>query len=74
MDCAIGMHMHPHVNSRWNDQGPAIELVGDVNIGVAISLPLDAKGNGGGLVVATLRNADRVGLRQISSETKRLGE
>jgi len=72
--CALAMHQHPHVNSRWSDNGPSIELLGDVNIGVAIALPLDEKGNGGGLVVATLRNADRAGLRHISAETKRLGE
>jgi pyruvate dehydrogenase E2 component (dihydrolipoamide acetyltransferase) len=75
--CAIAMHQHPHVNSRWQESGsgnPSIELVSDVNIGVAIALPLDAKGNGGGLVVATLRGADRIGLRQISADTKRLGE
>jgi len=54
--------------------GPAIELLSDVNIGIAIALPLDANGNGGGLVVATLRNTDRVGLRMISAESKRLSE
>lgn len=75
--CAIAMHQHPHINSRWTDSGsgnPSVDLVADVNIGVAIALPLDAKGNGGGLVVATLRGADRIGLRQISGDTKRLGE
>jgi pyruvate dehydrogenase E2 component (dihydrolipoamide acetyltransferase) len=72
--CALAMHTHPHVNSRWNDHGPAIDLVGEVNIGVAIALPLNERGEGGGLVVATLRSADRLGLRQISSETKRLGD
>lgn len=72
--CALAMHQHPHVNSRWNEQGPAIELLSDVNIGVAIALPLNDKGEGGGLVVATIRNADRAGLRHISGETKRLGD
>lgn len=75
--CGIAMHQHPHVNSRWTDNqsgNPSIDLLADVNIGVAIALPLDGNGNGGGLVVATLRQADRIGLRQISSETKRLGE
>jgi pyruvate dehydrogenase E2 component (dihydrolipoamide acetyltransferase) len=93
--CAIAMHQHPHVNSRWSDGGPAlqsrafdpgtalesratsnpsIDLLPDINIGVAIALPLDSNGGGGGLVVATLRHADRIGLRQISSETRRLGE
>lgn len=67
--CALAMHQHPHVNSRWNES--TIEISGDVNVGVAISLPEE---KGGGLVVATLRNADRMGLRQISAETKALAK
>jgi pyruvate dehydrogenase E2 component (dihydrolipoamide acetyltransferase) len=73
--CALAMHQHPFVNSRWTDKGPdggpAIEIVGDVNIGVAIALPEE---RGGGLVVATIRNADRLGLRQISQQSKQLAE
>ncbi len=67
--CAIAMHQHPFINSSWVDQGPAIQLHGHVNIGVAVSLPPE---KGGGLVVATINNADQTGLRQISAETKRL--
>ncbi len=67
--CAIAMHQHPFINSSWIDQGPAIQLHGHVNIGVAVSLPPE---KGGGLVVATINNADQAGLRQISAETKRL--
>ncbi len=67
--CAVAMHQHPFVNSSWVEQGPAIQLHSRVNIGVAISLPIE---RGGGLVVASIRDADRVGLRQISAETKRL--
>lgn len=67
--CAIAMHQHPFINSSWNPQGPSIDLHGHVNIGVAVSLPEE---KGGGLVVATINNADQIGLRQISSETKRL--
>tara|TARA_R110000737_G_scaffold2923_14_gene9672 strand:+ start:4557 stop:5894 length:1338 start_codon:yes stop_codon:yes gene_type:complete len=67
--CAIAMHQHPFINSSWNPQGPAITLHGHVNIGVAVSLPEE---KGGGLVVATINNADQIGLRQISAETKRL--
>ncbi len=71
--CALAMHQHPYVNSRWvpTPGQEAIELLADVNIGVAISLPED---RGGGLVVATLRNADQTGLRQISSQSKALAD
>lgn len=74
--CALAMHQHPFVNSRWSDKGgeggtAAIEIVADVNVGVAVALPEE---RGGGLVVATLRNADRMGLRQISAQTKALAE
>lgn len=73
--CALAMHEHPFVNSRWLEKGPdgeaAIEIQPDVNIGVAIALPGD---RGGGLVVATLRAADRSGLRLISQRTKELAE
>jgi len=67
--CALAMQQHPQVNSRWNET--TIEINGDVNVGVAISLPEE---KGGGLVVATIRHADRTGLRQISAETKRLAK
>ncbi|MFG0242434.1 MAG: pyruvate dehydrogenase complex dihydrolipoamide acetyltransferase [Phycisphaerales bacterium JB054] len=69
--CAVAMHQHPFINSSWVDQGPSIQLHSRVNIGVAISLPAE---RGGGLVVASIRDADRVGLRQISGETKRLAK
>lgn len=69
--CAIAMHQHPFVNSSWNPDGPSIDLHGHVNIGVAVSLPEE---RGGGLVVATINNADQIGLRQISAETKQLAK
>lgn len=71
--CALAMHQHPYVNSSWVDgrDGPAIRLHRRVNVGVAIALPVE---RGGGLVVGTLRNADTMGLRQISAETKRLAK
>ncbi len=83
--CALGMHQHPYVNARWlalpaqskGGQGQTdnfIEYVADVNVGVAIALPVREDGSGGGLVVATLRNADQIGLRQISAQTKALSE
>jgi pyruvate dehydrogenase E2 component (dihydrolipoamide acetyltransferase) len=67
--CALAMHSHPFVNSSWVQQGPSIQLHSRVNIGVAVALPEE---RGGGLVVATLRDADHSGLRQISADTKRL--
>ena len=73
--CGLAMHQHPFVNSSWVEptgkNPPAIQLHGHVNIGVAIALPEE---RGGGLVVATIRHADQVGLRQISAETKRLAK
>ncbi len=69
--CALAMHQHPFVNSRWAEKGSeaSVEIIGQVNVGVAIALPEE---RGGGLVVATLRNADQIGLRQISQQTKSL--
>ncbi len=73
--CALAMHEHPFVNSRWVEKGPdgapAIEILPEVNVGVAIALTTE---KGGGLVVATLRNADRAGLRLISQRTKELAD
>jgi len=73
--CGLAMHQHPFINASWveptGNEGPAIQLHGKVNIGVAISLPEE---RGGGLVVATIRHADQIGLRQISSDTKRLAK
>jgi pyruvate dehydrogenase E2 component (dihydrolipoamide acetyltransferase) len=74
--CALAMHQHPFVNSRWFEETgkgdeTAIDILPDINIGIAIALPME---KGGGLVVATLRSADQLGLRQISSETRRLAE
>jgi len=74
--CALAMHQHPYVNTKWagTPGNEAIEYLPDVNVGVAIALPVMEDGTGGGLVVATIRGADVLGLRQISSETKRLSE
>lgn len=69
--CALAMHQHPFVNSSWVEKGPSVQLHGRVNIGVAVALPEE---RGGGLVVATIRDADQVGLRQISAETRRLAK
>ena len=67
--CALAMTAHPFFNASW--AGDRIILHGDVNIGVAISLPME---RGGGLVVAVLTQAKRKGLREISTETRALAE
>jgi pyruvate dehydrogenase E2 component (dihydrolipoamide acetyltransferase) len=71
--CALAMRDNPFVNSRWVQKGSdlAIDLIERVNVGIAISLPQE---KGGGLVVGTVRDADRIGLRAISTESKRLAE
>ncbi len=67
--CAIAMHRHHEFNASWGEDH--IKVHGEVNVGIAISLPAT---RGGGLVVGVLRNADRTGLRGISAESKRLAE
>jgi pyruvate dehydrogenase E2 component (dihydrolipoamide acetyltransferase) len=73
--CGLAMHQHPFVNSSWVEKGgsggPEIRIHERVNVGVAVSLPED---RGGGLVVATIYDADQHGLRHISAETKRLAK
>ena len=67
--CALSMFQHPEVNASWG--GDVIQYHGVINIGVAISIPRE---RGGGLVVATLHDADRKSLRVISAETRALAE
>ena len=67
--CALAIHQHPEFNASWG--GDHLEIHGDVNIGLAIALP---PARGGGLVVATVRQADSKSLRSISHESKRLAE
>ncbi|TVQ54772.1 MAG: 2-oxo acid dehydrogenase subunit E2 [Phycisphaerales bacterium] len=67
--CAIAMHRHHEVNASWGEDH--IKVHGEVNVGIAISLPAS---RGGGLVVGVIRNADQMGLRGISAESKRLAE
>ena len=65
--CALAMKDHPMFNASWG--GDHIVIHGQVNIGVAVSLPEE---RGGGLVVATIRDADRKSLRMLSAETREL--
>ncbi|MCA9291042.1 MAG: 2-oxo acid dehydrogenase subunit E2 [Phycisphaerales bacterium] len=67
--CALAMHQHRAFNASFG--GDSIRYHADVNIGIAIALPPE---RGGGLVVGTVRQTDRIGLRQISAESKRLAE
>lgn len=72
--CALALHQHPFVNASWREakgEEPRIQLHAHVNIGVAIALSGD---KGGGLVVAAIRDADRMGLRSISQTTRKLAE
>ncbi len=67
--CALAIHHHPEFNASWG--GDHLEIHADVNIGLAIALPAE---RGGGLVVATVRQADRKSLRTISQDSKHLAE
>ena len=53
----------PAVNARWGED--AIELVGDVNLGVAVALPT-------GLIVPVLRQAQHLSLEGLCAATKAL--
>jgi pyruvate dehydrogenase E2 component (dihydrolipoamide acetyltransferase) len=67
--CALAMYENPEFNASWTDD--AIVIHGSVNIGVAIALPAE---RGGGLLVATIRDADKKSLRAISLEARALSE
>lgn len=67
--CALCMGRHPFFNASWG--GDRILVHQSVNVGVAVALDEE---KGGGLLVATIRDADHKSLRQISLETKTLSE
>ena len=67
--CALAMAKHPYFNASF--AGDSIAIHGEVNVGIAISLPEE---RGGGLVVGVIRNADQKSLRQISADAKYLAE
>jgi pyruvate dehydrogenase E2 component (dihydrolipoamide acetyltransferase) len=62
--CALSMSTNPEFNASFG--GDCILYHGPVNVGIAIALPEE---RGGGLVVATIRNADQKSLRTISQES-----
>ncbi len=66
---ALAIHRHPIINAAWGES--ELKISERVNVGMAVSLPEE---RGGGLVVATIYDADRKGLRQISAESKALAE
>jgi pyruvate dehydrogenase E2 component (dihydrolipoamide acetyltransferase) len=63
--CAIALREHPRANGAYRDG--RLELYSRVNVGVAVAAQ-DA------LVVPTVFDADRKGLRQIASETRALAQ
>ena len=67
--CALAIHQHPEFNASWADDH--IEIHAAINVGMAIGLPPE---RGGGLLVATIRDADMKGLREISAEAAHLAE
>lgn len=62
---ALAIHHHPQVNSSFTDE--AIELHGNVHVGVAVATPE-------GLITPIVRDADRKGVAEIAGEVKSLAE
>jgi pyruvate dehydrogenase E2 component (dihydrolipoyllysine-residue acetyltransferase) len=62
---ARALRRHPRLNARLS--ADTIELVDEVNIGMAVALE-------DGLIVPVVREADRKRLKEIAAETKDLGE
>jgi pyruvate dehydrogenase E2 component (dihydrolipoamide acetyltransferase) len=61
--CAKALKAFPMVNASW--AGDKIVTKGEINIGVAVSLP-------DGLITPVVKNADRKGVLEISREVKDL--
>lgn len=62
---ALSLAEHPRLNARLLDK--EIELMGDINLGLAVSLDE-------GLMVPVLRNADRKSTAQLGAEARALAE
>ncbi|MFT3788824.1 MAG: dihydrolipoamide acetyltransferase family protein [Tepidisphaeraceae bacterium] len=56
--CASALKQHPGINAIFDEKNNQIVRYGDVHIGNAVALP-------DGLMVANLRNADQMGLKEI---------
>ncbi len=62
---AKALQEHPRLNATLIDEG--IQIITDINIGVAVALE-------DGLVVPVIRNANQIGLANISEQVKTLAE
>lgn len=65
--CALAIRDHKYFNASF--AGERLVMHGAINIGVAIALPEE---RGGGLVVATIRHADQLSVREIAEKVKEL--
>jgi pyruvate dehydrogenase E2 component (dihydrolipoamide acetyltransferase) len=66
---ALAIHEHRYFNASF--AGDRIQFHAGINIGVAIALPEE---RGGGLVVGTIRDADRLSVGEIGSAARGLSE
>jgi pyruvate dehydrogenase E2 component (dihydrolipoamide acetyltransferase) len=61
--CALALREHPRVNASW--AGDAVELHAGVHLGMAVA-------DGERLLAPVIRDADRLGMRALAAETRRL--
>lgn len=61
----LALKEYPSVNARW--AGDAIELVDDINLGMAVALPQ-------GLIVPVVRRAQTLTLEALAKQTRALAE
>lgn len=61
----LALKEYPAVNARW--AGDAIELVDDINLGMAVALPQ-------GLIVPVVRRAQALSLEALAKQTRALAE
>ena len=66
---ALAIRDHKYFNASF--AGDRLVLHGQINVGVAIALPEE---RGGGLVVATIRGADQLSIREIASQARQLSD
>lgn len=66
--CAAALRDIPEMNASINMEEGCLYLHDEVHIGTAVALP------GGGLIVPVVRDADRIGLRGIGEQSRKLIE